>query len=114
MARLFLSIRFAAVIWAVIIRVSVHGARSEEPEPPPCSEDAMIVFDASGSMAGNVGQGIGTTIPRIDEARHALAEVLPSFVASASSPLVRALTNSATFTSISSQRRTQRTPSCAR
>ena len=38
----------------------------------------MIVFDASGSMAGNVGQGIGTTIPRIDEARHALAEVLPS------------------------------------
>ena len=38
----------------------------------------MIVFDASGSMAGNVGQGIGTTIPRIDEARHALAEVLPN------------------------------------
>jgi Ca-activated chloride channel family protein len=29
-------------------------------------------------MAGNVGQGIGTTIPRIDEARHALAQVLPS------------------------------------
>jgi hypothetical protein len=29
----------------------------------------MIVFDASGSMAGNVGQGIGTTIPRIDEVR---------------------------------------------
>jgi len=53
-------------------------ARAEEPQPPPCNEDAMIVFDASGSMAGNVGQGIGTTIPRIDEARHALAEVLPS------------------------------------
>jgi Ca-activated chloride channel family protein len=49
-----------------------------EPKMSPCNEDAMIVFDASGSMAGNVGQGIGTTIPRIDEARHALAEVLPS------------------------------------
>lgn len=43
----------------------------------PCSEDAMIVFDASGSMAGNVSQGIATIKPRIDEARHALATVLP-------------------------------------
>jgi len=38
----------------------------------------MIVFDASGSMAGNVGQGIGTTIPRIEEVRGALAMVLPA------------------------------------
>jgi Ca-activated chloride channel family protein len=37
----------------------------------------MIVFDASGSMAGNVSQGIATIKPRIDEARHALAAVLP-------------------------------------
>jgi len=37
----------------------------------------MIVFDASGSMAGNVSQGIATIKPRIDEARHALATVLP-------------------------------------
>ena len=38
----------------------------------------MIVFDASGSMAGNTSQGIATTVPRIDEVRAALAEVLPS------------------------------------
>lgn len=38
----------------------------------------MIVFDASGSMAGNVNQGIATTIPRIDEVRDALATVLPT------------------------------------
>ena len=38
----------------------------------------MLVFDASGSMAGNVGQGIGTTIPRIDEVRRALGKALPS------------------------------------
>ena len=37
----------------------------------------MIVFDASGSMAGNLNQGIATTIPRIDEVRGALGTVLP-------------------------------------
>ena len=52
-------------------------ARAED-KPPPCINDAMIVFDASGSMAGNVNQGIATTIPRIDEVRDALAQVLPS------------------------------------
>jgi len=29
-----------------------------EPHVSPCTEDAMIVFDASGSMAGNLDQGI--------------------------------------------------------
>jgi Ca-activated chloride channel homolog len=36
------------------------------------------VFDASGSMAGNMNQGIATTIPRIGEVRAALAQVLPT------------------------------------
>ena len=45
--------------------------------PAPCTEDAMIVFDASGSMAGNLDQGIATQKPRIDEVRTALAEILP-------------------------------------
>jgi Ca-activated chloride channel family protein len=71
-------IHLAAIALAVAVVCEVHGVCAEEPKPSPCNEDAMIVFDASGSMAGNVGQGIGTTIPRIDEARHALAEVLPS------------------------------------
>jgi Ca-activated chloride channel family protein len=38
----------------------------------------MIVFDASGSMAGNLGQGIMTEKPRIFEVRRALARVLPN------------------------------------
>jgi len=38
----------------------------------------MIVFDASGSMAGNTVQGLFSDITRIDEARKALAEVLPN------------------------------------
>jgi len=37
----------------------------------------MIVFDASGSMAGNMNQGIATTLPRINEVRKALGRVLP-------------------------------------
>ena len=70
--------RFAAVFLPLIIACNLSASRAEDAKPAPCNEDAMIVFDASGSMAGNVGQGIGTTIPRIDEVRHALAEVLPS------------------------------------
>lgn len=38
----------------------------------------MIVFDASGSMAGTVGLGIATPVTRIDVVRKALATVLPS------------------------------------
>jgi Ca-activated chloride channel family protein len=37
----------------------------------------MYVFDASGSMAVNVNQGIATIIPRIDEVKAALSKVLP-------------------------------------
>jgi len=70
--------RFAAVFLALIIACNLSASRAGDAKPAPCNEDAMIVFDASGSMAGNVGQGIGTAIPRIDEVRHALAEVLPS------------------------------------
>ena len=72
------ALRFAAISLAIGIAGWLSAGIAAEPKASPCNEDAMIVFDASGSMAGNVGQGIGTTIPRIDEARHALAEVLPS------------------------------------
>ena len=78
MVRLIFSIRLGAIALAMNAACNVHAAWAEEPQPPPCNEDAMIVFDASGSMAGNVGQGIGTTIPRIDEARRALSQALPS------------------------------------
>ena len=78
MVRIILSIRLGAIALAMNVACNVHAAWAEEPHPPPCNEDAMIVFDASGSMAGNVGQGIGTTIPRIDEARLALSQALPS------------------------------------
>ena len=55
-------------------------AAAQEPDEgqTPCTEDAMIVFDASGSMAGNMVQGLFSAVTRIDEVRKALAEVLPS------------------------------------
>jgi hypothetical protein len=51
---------------------------SEEKKRGPCTEDAIIVFDTSGSMSGNQTLGIPNSRARIDEARAALAEVLPS------------------------------------
>jgi Ca-activated chloride channel family protein len=51
---------------------------AEENKPSPCREDAMIVFDASGSMSGNQILGIPNSRARIDEVRSALAQVLPS------------------------------------
>lgn len=53
-------------------------AAAEENKPSPCTEDAMIVFDASGSMSGNQTLGIPNSRPRIDEVRAALARVLPT------------------------------------
>lgn len=54
------------------------GSGNAQDAKTPCTEDAMIVFDASGSMAGNLGQGIMTEKPRIHEVRRALARVLPN------------------------------------
>ena len=55
------------------------AARSAE-DRSPCTEDAMIVFDASGSMSGN-GWGYGSetagTVSRIDKVRATLAKILP-------------------------------------
>lgn len=68
-----------AVIVVLLAAAGVTpSSAGEQGERNPCTQDAMIVFDASGSMAGNVNQGIATTIPRIDEVRGALATVLPT------------------------------------
>jgi Ca-activated chloride channel family protein len=54
------------------------AAPAADETPIPCTEDAMIVFDASGSMAGNTVQGLFSDVTRIDEVRKALAQVLPN------------------------------------
>ena len=70
-------LKLAAAAALVAPLALADPSRAADSTPSPCSEDAMIVFDASVSMAGNVSQGIATIKPRIDEARHALATVLP-------------------------------------
>lgn len=65
-----------ALAFAALLAGSAAAQTTDEPRTP-CTEDAMIVFDASGSMAGNTVQGLFSDITRIDEVRKALAEVLP-------------------------------------
>ena len=55
------------------------AVRAQNAEPQICTEDAMIVFDASGSMYGDGwGYASTSTMSRIDNARAALAKVLPN------------------------------------
>lgn len=73
-----ISVTFAAS-WTLAAAVLLLGAGTAESQKrTPCTEEAMLVFDASGSMAGNEMLGIATTITRIDKVRRALAKVLPS------------------------------------
>ena len=69
---------FAAITLTVLVAGMVPDSRAEEAKPPPCTDDAMIVFDGSGSMYGDGwGYGSTSTSSRIDHARSALAKVLP-------------------------------------
>jgi len=69
--------RFGAILGVALLAGSMPGVAEEE-VLPPCTEDAMIVFDASGSMAGNMVQGLFSATTRIDEVRIALGRVLPN------------------------------------
>jgi Ca-activated chloride channel family protein len=63
-------------VLAANLATSLHAAE----QSAPCTEDAMIVFDASGSMSGN-GWGYGSetagVVSRIDKVRATLAKILP-------------------------------------
>lgn len=66
-----------AAAMAVSLLAAISFAYAQEAVREPCTQDAMIVFDASGSMSGNVMLGMATAITRIDEVRSALGKVLP-------------------------------------
>lgn len=79
MAWLSRSTMTAALAFAALLAAGATCVAAEDKEHGPCTEDAMLVFDASGSMAGNEGLGIATQdVTRIDKVRTALAKVLPS------------------------------------
>ena len=71
-------VRLAAIASAALMICNSSVSPTEEKKHAPCTEDAMIVFDASGSMSGNQTLGIPNSRARIDEVRAALAQVLPS------------------------------------
>lgn len=68
----------AATAWLIGAAFGVGSAYAKE--GTPCTEDAMIVFDASGSMSGN-GWGYGSEtrgmVSRIDKVRATFAKILP-------------------------------------
>jgi Ca-activated chloride channel homolog len=70
------SVRPAALAFIILVTGFAAAPAADEPRTP-CTEDAMIVFDASGSMAGNTVQGLFSDVTRIDEVRKALGQVLP-------------------------------------
>ena len=61
---------------AIVAMMSAATAQATDSRAP-CTEDVMVDFDASGSMAGNLVQGIFSDRTRIGEVREALAAVLP-------------------------------------
>ena len=69
---------FGLIGLAGLVAGSLAASGADEKKPSPCTEDAMIVFDASGSMSGNQTLGIPNSRARIDEVRAALAQVLPT------------------------------------
>jgi Ca-activated chloride channel family protein len=73
-------VRRSVKVAAILSAIALIGAAfaEEEKKASPCTEDAVIVFDASGSMSGNQTLGIPNSRARIDEARAALAQVLPN------------------------------------
>jgi Ca-activated chloride channel family protein len=80
MPPLFHDLRTTIVALAALTALGGSIAQGAE-ERAPCTEDAMIVFDASGSMSGN-GWGYGSEtagmVSRIDKVRATLAKILPS------------------------------------
>jgi Ca-activated chloride channel homolog len=74
------SFSYRAAVSLLALATSLQIAHSAK-ERSPCTEDAMILFDASGSMSGN-GWGYGSetagTVSRIDKVRATLAKILPS------------------------------------
>ncbi len=67
----------AIALLAMLVAVPIAAAAKDK-TPQPCTEDAMIVFDASGSMGGSLAEGVGAKVRRIDEVRKALGQALPA------------------------------------
>jgi Ca-activated chloride channel family protein len=75
--------RLTGIALALLAACSASAFSADEAKPAPCKDDAMIVFDASGSMYGDGwGYASTSTMSRIDNAKAAIANVLPSITRS--------------------------------
>jgi Ca-activated chloride channel family protein len=74
-AAMFTSLSFAASGMALLCAMA-QVCHADDVAKAPCRSDAMIVFDASGSMAGTDFNSPPT--PRIERVRKALEDVLPA------------------------------------
>ena len=75
--------RLTAIALTLLVACEASAGSAEQAKPPRCTEDAMIVFDASGSVYGD-GWGYASTsrMSRIDNAKTAIANVLPTITRS--------------------------------
>jgi Ca-activated chloride channel homolog len=73
LGRAHLSAMFSALLGILL----GSSALAEVGQHPSCYEDAMLIFDASGSMSGMEEYGSSSPTTRIDDARAALAKSLP-------------------------------------
>src|SRR5690349_22972098 len=78
MLSMFRKLCLTGIALALVLVCDFSAPRAEEDKAAPCRDDAMIVFDASGSMSGNQTLGIPNSQARIDEVRSALEQVLPN------------------------------------
>lgn len=71
-----MTLRQLAVVGAVVFvcHVTAVAPRAEDAGKPPCNDDAILVFDASGSMAGT---DMNSATPHIAKVRDAVAAVVP-------------------------------------
>ena len=73
--------RLAVIALAALLACAAGATHAEDEQHTPCTEDAMLVFDASGSMAGN-GWGYGsenpTAVSRLERVQRALSKILPT------------------------------------
>lgn len=80
-ASLYRSVSAFALVMLISILSQTTTVCAQDERHVPCTEDVVLVFDASGSMSGN-GWGYGSesahTVSRIDRVRSALEKVLPN------------------------------------
>ena len=73
--RIAMYLATALVTLTVMVALTTVAPRIKAADSVPCRQDAMIVFDSSGSMSGMIITGVRQS--RIDRVREALNEVLP-------------------------------------